>query len=178
MVSPDVRSRSLASADPSGVGPAGHGAADRCRLVTTEAELETHLAIRQEVFVREQSIFAGSDRDERDGDDRTLHVLGLADGKPAGTVRLYPLDEPGLWKGDRLAVLGAYRHQHLGAPLVRFAVRTAAERGGQQMVAYVQPAAVLFFQQLGWQTVGGPTEYCGRPHQRMVIDLEPWRRRA
>lgn len=174
MVSPDVRSRSWASADPAGVEPAGHGVT--CRLVDTPAELETHFAIRQEVFVREQSVFAGSDCDEHDADSATLHVLGFADDEPAGTVRLYPLGEPGLWKGDRLAVLRPYRRRHLGGPLVRFAVRSAADLGGHQMVAHIQPANVAFFRHLGWRETGEPTEYCGRPHQRMVIDLETWRR--
>jgi putative N-acetyltransferase (TIGR04045 family) len=149
-----------------------------CALVAGRAELETHFAIRQAVFVREQAIFAGTDRDERDDDERTLHVLGFVDRQPVGTVRLYPLDEPGWWKGDRLAVLPAYRRRHIGGPLVRFAVRTAANCGGRQMLAYIQPANVAFFRHLGWRPAGEPLAYCGRPHQRMVIDLEPWRQPA
>lgn len=173
MASTGVRSPSHASAEP---GAPEHGTA--CRLVATPAERQTHFAIREAVFVHEQAIFRGSDRDERDDDQRTLHVLGFVDQRPVGAVRLYPLDEPGLWQGDRLAVLHEYRRRHLGGPLVRFAVRTAARRGGRQMVAYIQPANVVFFQHLGWLPVGEVQPYAGRPHQRMVIDLEPWRRSA
>lgn len=171
MASPDVRYRSWASADRS-----APGAGLACRLVAGPAELRVHYAIREEVFVHEQSIFAESDRDEHDENGATLHVLGFADGEPAGTVRLYPLDEPGRWKGDRLAVLAPYRRRHLGGPLVRFAVSTAAQRGGRQMDAQIQPANVGFFRHLGWREVGEPAEYCGQLHQRMVIDLESWRR--
>lgn len=145
-----------------------------CRLVATRAELETHFAIREAVFVREQAIFTGTDRDDHDDDERTVHVLGFVGHQPAGTVRLYPITEPGLWKGDRLAVLPQYRRQQLGGPLVRFAVRTAAERGGRQMLAYIQPPNVVFFQHLGWRPDGEILQYCGRPHQRMLIDLVPW----
>ncbi|HEU4539767.1 MAG TPA: MSMEG_0567/Sll0786 family nitrogen starvation N-acetyltransferase [Jiangellaceae bacterium] len=165
----DTRFRSSASTDTAEPGTA-------CRLVASATELATHLAIRETVFVHEQRIFTGNDRDERDDDGRTLHVLGFVDGRPVGTVRLYPLDEPGLWKGDRLAVLGAYRRRQLGGPLVRFAVQTAAERGGAQMLAYIQPPNVAFFEHLGWRPVGDPMEYCGLLHQRMIIELGPWRR--
>jgi putative N-acetyltransferase (TIGR04045 family) len=146
----------------------------QCRLVAARAELDTHFAIREAVFVREQAIFTGTDRDDHDDDERTLYVLGFVGHQPAGTVRLYPLTEPGLWKGDRLAVLPQYRRQQLGGPLVRFAVRTAADCGGRHMLAYIQPANVVFFQHLGWRPVGEVLQYCGRPHQRMLIDLAPW----
>ena len=142
-----------------------------CRPVATPAELSVHLRIRERVFVDEQGIFTGDDRDERDADPATIHVLGVCDGEIAGTVRLYALEEPGIWRGDRLAVLPAYRAHHVAAPLVRFAVRTAGERGGRLMRAHVQVANVRFFRRLGWIALGEPADYLGRPHQDMVIDL-------
>jgi predicted N-acetyltransferase YhbS len=83
---------------------------------------------------------------------------------------LYPLDgEAALWLGDRLALLPAQRTGGLGARLVRFAVATAAERGGRQRQAHVQLANVPFFQRLGWRTDGAQECYVGRPHQPMII---------
>jgi putative N-acetyltransferase (TIGR04045 family) len=146
-------------------------AAATCRVVADAAERELYQRIRLEVFVREQRLFATTDRDGHDNDPRTLHVLGLWGRMAAGTVRLYPLDEPGLWKGDRLAVLGPFRKHGLGAPLVRFAVRTAGELGGGEMVAEIQLPNVAFFERLGWRRRGEPADYCGRPHQRMAISL-------
>jgi putative N-acetyltransferase (TIGR04045 family) len=144
-----------------------------CRLVATPAERELHLRIRAEVFVGEQGLFAVTDGDVHDDDPSTLHVLGLCGSVAAGAVRLYALDEPGRWKGDRLAVLPGFRKHGLGAPLVRFAVRAAGERGGQEMLAHVQVVNVAFFEHLGWRRLGEPADYCGRPHQRMRIGLEP-----
>lgn len=146
-----------------------------CRLVSSAADLTAHLAIRHAVFVAEQHVFAGSDRDAHDADPTALHVLGLVDGVPAGTVRLFPLDgarraEPA-WQGDRLAVLPPFRSAGLGAPLVRFAVATAAARGGRRMLAHVQPANRTFFRRLGWSQLGGPELYVGIPHLRMDIAL-------
>jgi hypothetical protein len=68
-------------------------------------------------------------------------------------------------------VLPAYRTRHLAEPLVRFAVRTAGERGGRLMRAHVQLPNVGFFTRIGWTALGGPADYLGRPHQDMVIEL-------
>ncbi len=145
-----------------------------CVVATTPEELEIHHEIRRRVFVLEQGFFEGTDRDEHDGDPATVHILGLYGPVAGGAVRIYPLGEPGLWKGDRLAVLPAFRARGLGGPLVRFAVRTAAARDGERMIAHVQPANVRFFEKLGWERVGAPVEYVGRPHQLMAIDLRPF----
>lgn len=142
-----------------------------CRLVTGTAELDAHHRIRREVFVHEQGLFDRDDRDDRDGDAATLHVLGEVGGRPAGAVRLYPLDGTGLWKGDRLAVRRQHRHAGLGGPLVQLAVATAAQRGGHRMQACVQVANATFFLALGWTAVGGPFELLGAAHQRMTIGL-------
>jgi putative N-acetyltransferase (TIGR04045 family) len=145
--------------------------------VVTGAERCAHFRIRHQVFVIEQGLFGGShgragdDTDAHDKDPATIHVIGRADETICGTVRLYPLEAPGRWKGDRLAVLAGYRHLGLGAPLVRFAVRSAAMLGGQEMEAFIQPANVAFFRWLGWRSVGGLVDYAGISHQRMLIDL-------
>jgi predicted GNAT family N-acyltransferase len=164
-----------------------------CRAVAGPEDLAAHFRIRHQVFVVEQGLFqsaddgdrarasggwdradGGWDRDVHDDDPATVHVIGLFDGVPCGTVRLYPVPEtPGRWKGDRLAVLDGHRHHGLGAPLVRFAVATAGVRGGREMEAYIQPANVTFFEWLGWRPVDGLVTYAGIPHQQMVIDLRP-----
>jgi putative N-acetyltransferase (TIGR04045 family) len=155
--------------------PPAERAALACRAVSTADERAAHFQIRHQVFVAEQGLFTrtgSGDRDAHDDDPATIHVVGLADGVTCGTVRLYPLPGvPGRWKGDRLAVLAGHRHQGLGAPLVRFAVATAACRGGHEMEAYIQPANVTFFRWLGWRRAGRLVDYAGLPHQRMLIDL-------
>lgn len=142
-----------------------------CRLVGDPVERDLHLRIRHEVFVTEQGLFTSTDQDSQDALADTRHAVGLLGPVVAGGVRFYPLPESGLWKGDRLAVLPAFRHHRLGPPLVRFAVRTAADAGGERMIAYVQPQNVPMFVRLGWYPVGEPVEYVGRLHQQVGIDL-------
>jgi putative N-acetyltransferase (TIGR04045 family) len=142
----------------------------RVRLCSSGAQRAAHHAVRRAVFVDEQDMFAGDDRDERDARITTLHAIGIADGRIAGAVRLYPLGG-GDWKGDRLAVLPEARHGALGAQLVRFAVATATKRGGARMVAMIQLPNVAFFEGLGWHRDGAAVAFHGRPHQPMAIPL-------
>ena len=144
-----------------------------CRLVESADELAAHHAVRHEVFVVDQQLFVGNDRDERDLLPGTLHAVGIDHGAIVGAVRLYPLDGRGLWQGDRLAVLPAARVRHVGALLVRFAVATAGERGGDKMVARIQLPNVRFFEHLGWQADGPAGLYHGVMHQPMAIPLAP-----
>jgi putative N-acetyltransferase (TIGR04045 family) len=148
-----------------------------CRPVGTAEELDVHHRIRHEVFVEEQQLFTGSDRDEHDGQPGVVHVLALLNNEPVGTVRLFPLDADGdLWQGDRLAVLRTARVYGLGRPLVRFAVATAGERGGREMVAHIQLQNVALFERLGWHKYGAIETYVGVAHQPMAIDLQAARR--
>jgi len=143
-----------------------------CRVAVSDEELDAHFALRLSVFVDEQGLFAADDRDERDELPATLHALGFVDGEPSGAVRLYPLDAGGReWKGDRLAVLAEHRANHLGAELVRFAVRSAGLLGGGTMIAHVQLPNVRFFERLGWHVEAEPAPFHGVIHQLMSIGL-------
>ena len=51
--------------------------AQTCRLAESAEELAAHHAVRHRVFVRDQRLFAGDDRDERDLEPSTLHVVGV-----------------------------------------------------------------------------------------------------
>ena len=141
-----------------------------CRPVADAAELAAHHRIRRSVFVLEQGLFSGDDRDEHDDDPATVHVLGFVDGEPAGTVRLYPLAGR-LWHGDRLAVLPEFRRSRIGAQLVGLAVTTAGEQGGTRMQARVQVPNVPFFVYLGWTPTAPPADHLGVLHQWMTIPL-------
>ena len=139
------------------------------RVARAADDVAAHHRVRRAVFVEEQRIFTGDDLD--DWDDRAVKVVAAIDGAVVGAVRLYPLDEAGLWKGDRLAVLADARRLRVGAPLVRFAVETAGLMGGARMIARIQAPNVAFFQHLGWSLLGDVTDYRGATHQDMTIPL-------
>jgi putative N-acetyltransferase (TIGR04045 family) len=143
-----------------------------CRIVTSPVDVAVHHRIRTEVFVTEQQLFIDDECDASDERATTLKVVAFRDHDPAGTVRLFPVDENReQWQGDRLAVLAPFRRFTLGILLVRFAVATAGQQGGRVMSAHIQPANVAFFQHLGWRSNGVIETYVGVPHQPMCIDL-------
>ena len=152
------------------ISPATERLVDGCRRADNPDLVRAHMSVREAVFVREQAVFT-NDRDFRDADPATLHLVGVTDGDVVGAVRLYPLDYMGTWRGDRLAILPSMRRGRMAAQLVRYAVRLAGERGGHEMHAMIQLANVRFFRGLDWHESGPVVAYAGLPHQPMRIGL-------
>jgi putative N-acetyltransferase (TIGR04045 family) len=136
------------------------------------AQREAYLRLRAEVFVREQALFAGSDRDDTDDDGRAIVLVAIAseDGSVLGGVRLAPATrgrDLGWWTGGRLVVAAAARHSTgIGAALVRAACARAASEGVLRFEATVQRANVPMFERLGWNPEGA-TKVNGVDHERM-----------
>jgi putative N-acetyltransferase (TIGR04045 family) len=136
------------------------------------AAVAAYRALRTEVFVREQGLFAGCDGDDRDDDPRTV-VLVARDaqtGTVIGGVRLGPTgDGPdlGWWTGSRLAVHPAARGSSgVGSALVRAACARAETEGALRFDATVQARNEPLFTRLGWHPVR-PVTVAGAPHVLM-----------
>ncbi|OCX65373.1 histone acetyltransferase [Thioclava sp. SK-1] len=129
--------------------------------------------LRQRVFVEEQGIFVGNDRDEIDL--IATHLVALSTlaheaDQIVGTVRIHE-ESPGLWWGSRLAVDHDFRHVgRLGAELIRLAVRTANARGCTRFMAHVQTQNEILFRRLHW-TVLDRLMIHGVTHTLMEADL-------
>lgn len=145
-----------------------------CRIAGTVEELDAHYAIREASFVRNQGLFAGTDRDDHDRDPRTMHLVAVCQptGEVAGAVRCY-VREDGVWFGGRLVVSRAFRASKLKvAPaLVRAAEEHVRATGATTFLAYIQCRYAPLFEHIGWVRVGGEVEYAGTPHQLM---RPPW----
>ncbi|MBD7916934.1 AIR synthase [Cellulomonas sp. Sa3CUA2] len=133
-------------------------------------------ALRREVFVDEQGLFAVDDADGVDDDPRT-EVLVAVDpaGRVLGGVRLAPAAEAlaasgrdlGWWTGSRLVVArGARGAGGIGAALVRAACVRATELGVLRFEATVQVRNRVLFERLGWQAWAA-CDVQGSPHVRM-----------
>lgn len=157
-----------------------------CRRAATRAELEGHFAVRRRVFVDEQKLFTGSDRDAHDEHAIHLVAIDVATGEVVGAVRCYrdSVGSSGLracgstWYGGRLAVLPEYRKsaEAIGSALCRLAIATMEEKTVTRFLALVQLRNVRFFQRMGWMRLGRPTSHCGQDHQLMRAPL--YRRQA
>jgi putative N-acetyltransferase (TIGR04045 family) len=138
--------------------------------------VEAYRRLRRDVFVDEQSLFAGSDAeaDDIDTDPRTVVLVARAgDGTVVGGVRLAPVGtDIGWWTGSRLAVARAARKGGgIGPALVRAACAHAEQRGVLRFEATVQAANEALFRRLGWQRLRA-TEVSGAPHVLMRWPIE------
>ena len=116
------------------------------RLCRSAPQRAAHYAVRRAVFVDEQEMFAGDDRDERDARITTLHAIGIARRRVAGAVRLYPLDAAGCWKGDRLAVLPEARPARSARGSCASRSRPRASAAARAWSRMIQLPNVRFFE--------------------------------
>jgi putative N-acetyltransferase (TIGR04045 family) len=136
------------------------------------AIVDAYHALRTRVFVDEQGLFTGNDRDERDADPGTVVLVARdADGEVIGGVRLGPAlpgRDLGWWYGGRLAVHPAARTGMggVGAALVRAACAHAEQAGVLRFEATVQARNETFFTRLGWDRIRSVT-VAGAPHVLM-----------
>lgn len=138
-----------------------------CREAAGSAELHICHEIRRQVFVDEQKLFDGDDRDEHD--DYAIHYAALLRDCIIGTVRIYR-DPDGIWWGGRLAVLKRYRGR-AGRLLIQACVERVQREGCVHFRAFVQQDNVAFFKTLNWVAIGDLTLICNRPHQLMEAVL-------
>lgn len=143
------------------------------RAATEVWEMRGAARLRQQVFVHEQRIFTGHDRDAVDQIALPLVAISTLAAEAAevvGTVRIHEA-APGVWWGSRLAVAEGYRRVgRLGAELIRLAVSTANGRGCTEFHAHVQMQNVPLFQNLHWQVVEEVTLH-GVAHAHMLASL-------
>lgn len=134
------------------------------------------LALRRQVFCREQGLFGHDDLDDVDRGEpstRSLVALSCLAGQAdevIGTVRIHQA-APGTWWGSRLAVRADWRqHRRLGSGLIRLAVCSAHALGCNEFLAHVQAQNVPLFQRLQWQVLDELVLH-GRVHALMRADL-------
>jgi len=135
------------------------------------AALAAYHELRREVFVAEQGLFAGDDRDWRDEDARHCVLIARGPrGEVLGGVRLGPATpgaDVGWWVGGRLVVRRGDRRAHgAGTALILAACAHAEGAGVLRFDATVQVRAEPLFARLGWRAIR-PQTVAGAPHTLM-----------
>ncbi len=130
-------------------------------------ELESLLALREEVFCAEQGVPVEEERDAHDAS--ALHLIALEDGAVVGTCRLIAGDP--VWKLGRMAVRRTARGRGVGLALLVEAERLAAARGAARLGFSAQTHAIGFYRRGGYRTNGGVFDDAGIPHVWMERPL-------
>jgi predicted GNAT family N-acyltransferase len=121
-------------------------------------------ALREEVFIREQSVPTDMEWDEFDALSR--HVVASVDGIPIGTGRLLPDGHIG-----RMAVLREWRGKGAGSALLAGLMEIARALGMRRVLLNAQVQALPFYLRHGFQAEGEEFLDAGIPHRRMWRDL-------
>lgn len=139
--------------------------------VKDEGDLMQALAIREIVFIEEQSVPAHLERD--DDDARAYHLLAMQNGHAIGTGRLVELGAPpqgaqGKWgRVGRMAVLQAARKHGIGAKLLTALEAEARRRQMAGIILHAQLSAMDFYKRYGYEPHGAVFEEAGMPHLEM-----------
>ena len=141
----------------------------RSASLAVAADSEELQALRHRVFVEEQGVPVGLERDELD--DVAAHaVVRDAGGAVVGTGRMV-VQAAGLARVGRMAVAPESRGQGVGAALLGVLEAAAAGTGCRRVEVHAQVHAAGFYRWAGYSVVGETFEEAGITHVAMVKDL-------
>ena len=117
-------------------------------VVHNDIQMRLCLRIREEVFIKEQSVPRDIEIDEHDGltDPVCQHFLLVVNGMPAGTARAITLDDDSI-KIQRVAIQKNYRGLGFGKVLIN---RIEDYYQAEKYVLGAQEHAIEFYEKLGY----------------------------
>lgn len=134
---------------------------------TTEDELDACYAIRHAVFVIEQSVDAGLERDSYD--TTAIHLLAHLDSEPVATARAVIHAGTSIAKIGRVAVLQKARGAGIGARLMYGFLEEPALDAITQFELHAQIQAKHFYERLGYVVSSEPFSEAGIAHVAMKL---------
>lgn len=133
------------------------------RRVRDVDEYEAALALRYDVFCREQGV---PEREERDGrDQEALHLVALAEGRVVGACRVLIVGDTSQF--SRLAVEPASRRRGIASALLRAADGETRAAGARRLVLHAQTYARALYEQAGYRARGREFTEAGIEHIAM-----------
>ena len=133
------------------------------RRVRDGAELDAALALREEVFCREQGVRLEADRDGLDG--AAIQIVAVEDGAVVGTCRVVLEEATGRF--GRLCVRRDARRRGLAAEMLAAAESEAVAAGARNMILHAQTDALALYRRAGYSGSGEPFDEEGIKHLRM-----------
>jgi predicted GNAT family N-acyltransferase len=141
------------------------------RWAADGADLRGALALREEVFCREQGVSREEEIDGRDGEALHLVALARGDGRVIGTLRL--LIDSGTAKVGRVAVERDWRGRRIASRMLELALAAARERGCVRARLAAQLTATGVYRRAGFEVESEPFEDAGIQHVWMGLRLTP-----
>jgi predicted GNAT family N-acyltransferase len=139
----------------------------KCAAVTSAEDLQACLALRKEVFVREQNVLQSL---ETDGlDEAARHFAVWAGERIVATARVRFMGSAA--KIERVAVLRDFRGMGCGAFLMKYIMQEVAAGGNVRLFKLnAQVDSMPFYEKLGFKKHGPEFLDAGIPHYAMVCE--------
>jgi len=134
----------------------------KIKKVTNKADLQKVFAIREEVFIGEQSC---PPEEEWEFEDESIHFLATVDEQPAGATRWRKTDNG--YKLERFSVLQHFRGRGVAQALVQ-AVLDDLPTDANYIYLNGQVQAMRLYQKFGFEKTGPEFMEAGIRHYRMV----------
>ena len=132
-------------------------------------EVAGAVAVREQVFCREQGV---AKEEELDGlDDRALHLVAVQRGSARVVATLRLLAGGSQAKIGRVAVERSWRRRGIAARMLQMALTRARELGCDRARLAAQTQATLLYEQAGFAVESAEFEEAGIPHVWMGRDL-------
>lgn len=137
------------------------------KMITTDEDLQSALAIRKAVFVEEQGVALADEFDQFD-DLQTAceHILVIHEEKPVGVGRLRMVE--GVGKLERVCILQPYRQLGIGKEIIATLENMARKNGATKAKLHGQSHAKSFYEKLGYHAASEEFMEDGIPHYLMM----------
>lgn len=152
----------ICGADPTDVG---------IRWAAGARDLEGAIAVREQVFCREQGVPREEELDGRDAEALHLVALDPATDRVIATLRL--LHEGARAKVGRVAVERDWRRQGIAARMLQLALSRARSLGATEVRLAAQLEAKSLYEQAGFVVESERFEEAGIPHVWMGLRFAP-----
>jgi len=138
------------------------------KIAEKQTEIEKALKIREEVFIKGQSV---SPKREIDGLDKTSeHAIVYLNKKPIGTARIRILDSK--IKLERIAILEEARGEGLGICLMDFLIKYCKNKKTKEIYMHAQYYLLDFYSKFGFKQRGDIFLDAGIKHVEMFMKTE------
>ncbi len=141
----------------------------RLRWAAGAHDLEGAIALREQVFCREQGVPRDEELDGRDGE--ALHLVALAPGSDRVIATLRLLRDGTRAKVGRVAVQRDWRRLGIAARMLQLALSRARELGATEARLAAQLEAKSLYEQAGFVVQSDEFMEAGIPHVWMGLQL-------
>ena len=143
------------------------------RSPQTEEEFRRYYALRWEVLRKPWGQEMGSEQDEYETEEKTLHLMAVDQGEVVGVGRLHRVNAK-IAQIRYMAVRPCREGLGIGGKLLKVLEEHALAEGYSRIILNARDEVVPFYQKGGYRVLrDGPTLFGSIRHRVMQKDLEP-----